>query len=222
VKSRQSGYALIVILLLAALVLIGLSAAVPRLLTQGQREKEEELIFRGEQYKRAIGRYYKTFGRYPMKIEDLLETNQRAYLRREFRDPMTRSGKWRLIRVGPLGELIGSVHERKPLGQPSGTTSPTQGQQPPGGGSGSTSPPPSRSAGPTSRAGSGSSSDSSSYPIAGVASTSTARSIRLYESYDTYNQWEFIYDPVAEALANRPLVPGQPQGQPSSEEKPRR
>ncbi len=221
-KSRQSGYALIVILLLAALVLIGLSVAVPRLLTQGQREKEEELIFRGEQYKRAIGRYYKTFGRYPMKIEELLETNQRAFLRKEFRDPMTPSGKWRLIRVGPLGEFIGSVHERKPTGQPSGTTSPTQGQRPPSAGSGSTSPRPGRGGGPTSTPGTGSSSGSGSYPIAGVASTSTARSIRLYEGYDTYNQWEFIYDPVKEALENRPVVPGQLQGQPSTEEKPRR
>src|SRR3990170_1892342 len=218
-KPRQSGYALIVILLLAALVLIGLSAAVPRLLTQGQREKEEELIFRGEQYKRAIGRYYKTFGRYPMKIEDLLETNERAFLRQEFPDPMTRAGEWRLIRVGPMGELIGSVHERKPLGQPAaGSTAPGQGQQPSSGGSGSTSPPQSGSSGSASSA--PSSSGSSPYPIAGVASTSTARSLRLYESYDSYHQWEFIYDPVKEALGNRPVVPGQPQTNPPSDSKP--
>jgi type II secretory pathway pseudopilin PulG len=215
-KSRQSGYALIVILLLAALVLIGLSAAVPRLLTQGQREKEEELIFRGEQYKRAIGRFYKKFGRYPTKIEELLETNQRAFLRREFLDPMTQSGKWRLIRVGPLGELIGSVNERKPL-RPSGGPAPSgQAPQPRSGGSGSPSPPQTGGSGSAA----GSSDGSSPYPLAGVASTSTARSIRLYEGYNSYHQWEFIYDPVKEALGNQPAVPGQPQPNPPSDSEP--
>jgi type II secretory pathway pseudopilin PulG len=197
-KRPEAGYALIVILLMATLVLIALSAAVPRVLTQGQREKEEELLFRGRQYQRAIGLFYKKFGRYPTKIEELLETNERAFLRREFADPMTPGGEWRLMRVGPLGELMGSAHERQPLGQPSGASSSEQEQPPAAPGSGTTS-------------SAGTSGGSGSQPIAGVASTSTARSIRVYEGYDVYNQWEFIYDPVKEALQNRPAVPGQQQ-----------
>src|SRR3990167_7585385 len=55
-RRRESGYALLVVILLAALVLIALSAVVPQVLTQGQREKEEELVFRGGQIGRAACR----------------------------------------------------------------------------------------------------------------------------------------------------------------------
>lgn len=203
-KPHQDGYALIVILLMAALLLISLSIAVPRVLTQGQREKEEELLFRGGQYRRAIGLYYKKFGRYPMTMEDLRETNERAFLRREYPDPMTPEGKWRLIHLGPGGALIGSVHELAPLGQASESPSPSPGQE---------------QESSQGRAASGSEVTSSpdtiggqsTYPIAGVASQSTARSIKIYEGYSYYYQWEFIYDPAKEALGNRPPVPGTPQ-----------
>jgi type II secretory pathway pseudopilin PulG len=181
-------------------VLVSLSAAVPSLMMQGQREKEEELLFRGEQYKQAIGRYYRKFGRYPTKIEELLETNKLAFLRREYPDPMTKDGKWRLIRIGPAGELIGSAHERDPLGRPGGTT---------GQGSGSQGRTGQQGVGTTQTAGSSSSgSGGVKYPIAGVASQSTEPSIRLYEGYSRYNEWEFIYDPVKEALESQPPIQG--------------
>lgn len=191
-RPTQAGYALIVILLMAALVLITLSLGVQPMFTQVQREKEEELIFRGGQYRTAIARFYKKFGRFPTKIEELLSTNDRGFLRRPFPDPMTREGKWRLIRVGPGGEFIGSVQQPKVPGQPGGSKpapGPGQAGAPPG--------TPARGMG-----------DSSSYPLAGVASTSTERSFRVYEGFNQYYQWEFIYDPVKEALRNQPGVPG--------------
>jgi type II secretory pathway pseudopilin PulG len=195
-RKSEAGYALIVILLFLALVLIALSAAVPNVLMQGQREKEEELLFRGQQYQTAIGRYYRKFGRFPMKMKDLLETNDLAFLRREYPDPMTKDGKWRLIRVGPAGQLIGSVHERKPQ-QGSGTgpgTGPSAGEKEEA----------SSGAGGDSSA---SGSDSSPYPIIGVSSRSSKPSIQVYEGYSRYIDWEFIYDPVKEALKNRPGIP---------------
>lgn len=198
-RKREAGYALIVILLFLALVLISLSAALPSTLMQGQREKEDELLFRGQQYQTAIGRFYKKFGRFPMKMEDLLETNKLAFLRKEYPDPMTKDGKWRLIRVGPAGQLIGSVHERKPSqgqgtapsmgGQSTGEQTDESGQAATGGGS------------------TGSGGGSSPYPIIGVASRSTERSIRVYDGYSRYVDWEFIYDPVKEAMKNQPGVP---------------
>lgn len=199
-RQRESGYALLVVLLMAALVLISLSAAVPRLLTQGQREKEEELIFRGEQYRRAIGLFYKKYGRFPRSIDELLETNDRAFLRRPFPDPMTRDGEWRWIRVGPSGELIGSVNEHPPLGRPE--SSPESSAE-----SSETAETPEIPATPPDSIG-GSSGDPSSYPIAGVASRSTARAIKVYQDYTRYHEWEFIYDPVQEAAATRAVVPG--------------
>lgn len=207
--TRQSGYALLVVLLMASLVLISLATAVPRILTQGQREREEELIFRGQQYQRAIGLYYKKFARFPLKLDDLLETNNRAYLRRLFRDPMTKDGEWRLIRVGPGGELIGSRQEPSPLQLNQGQTSGTREQRPDTTNSGTEERP-------------GPSGDVSTYPIAGVASRSTKRSIKVYQGFTQYATWEFIYDPVREALQNPSGTPANPpsQDKPAPETKP--
>lgn len=190
-RRRESGYALLVVLLLGALVLLSLSVAVPRLLTQGQREKEEELIFRGEQYKRAIGLFFKKIGRYPNSIEELLETNDLAFLRRAWPDPMTEEGEWHFIRVGPNGELIGSVREVLP-GEGAGEQTDDEDQEDQ----------------PATEDFSG---DVQALPIAGVASRSRERSIKIYDGYDHYYQWEFIYDPIEEAAGGQPVATGSPQ-----------
>lgn len=178
-RRGEAGYALLMVLLLAALVLLSLSTAVPRLLTQGKREKEAELIFRGEQYRRAIGLFYKKVGRYPNSVEELLETNDRAFLRRAWPDPMTPGGEWRLIRVGAGGGFIGSVHSGREDQEGE------QGRELVG--------------------------DLESLPIAGVASRSPERSIRVYEGYESYEEWEFIYDPAKEAAEglSRPAPPSE-------------
>jgi len=195
-RRRESGYALLVVILLAALVLIALSAVVPQVLTQGQREKEEELVFRGEQYRRAIGVFYKKFGRYPNSVEELLRTNERSFLRREFRDPMTPEGKWRFIRVGPNGEFIGA-HGRRPSKKP--------GEEDEGGDEGDgeeeTEEPP---------AGGPAEGDNESLPLAGVASRSSARSIRIYQGEERYDFWEFIYDPAQDVGAGGQGQPKRP------------
>lgn len=199
-RRPQAGYVLIVLLLMVTLVLISLSAAVPTVLYQAQREDEEELIFRGEQYKHAIGLYYKKYGRYPLKLEELLWTNDRAYLRRPYPDAVTPGGQWRFIRLGPGGALLGSTQGAGP--QDSAAPSSGPGARPRAGGSGS--------------------SEIATLPLAGVASRSTKRSLRLYQDYSQYSQWEFIYDPVKEALQNRPGVPGATPGKtpPGSSSKP--
>jgi len=202
-RRRESGYAFLIVLLLAAMVLISLSVAVPRILTQGQRMKEDELIFRGQEYQKAIGRFYRKFGRYPNSIEELLRTNDRAFLRREYRDPMTEEGKWRLIRVAPNGALIGSVTRRFPAGAGGAPGDEDEGDDEDEG----ASPPP-----PVTDT------DDSNLPIAGVASRNHARSIKVYNGFSTYYEWEFIYDAVQDAAGRagqgqQPTPPGQPPGQ---------
>ena len=191
-RRRDAGYALLVVLFMAAMVLIALAIAAPRLIHEGQREKEEELIFRGEQWKHAIGLYYKKFGRYPMKVDDLLRTNDRGYLRREFRDPMTKDGKWRFVGLGAGGVLIGAPGAPDNPGPGIGDKE----KKPPSVGTG----------------------EPGSLPIAGVASRSPAHSIRVYGGATSYSNWEFVYDPAKDpALVTGgggvPLNPGQP-GQP--------
>ncbi len=110
-KRRESerGYALLFVFLLAALVAITLYTEMPRVAFERQRELEQELIDRGEQYRRAIQLYFRQFRRYPPNLEALENTNNMRFLRRRYKDPMTGESEWRLIRVGPGGVLTDSL-----------------------------------------------------------------------------------------------------------------
>jgi type II secretory pathway pseudopilin PulG len=92
-NSRQRGYILLVLLLFVALLSIGLMVAVRKIEFQVKRDREEELIHRGVQYSRAVRRYFKKFGRYPTRIEDLESTNNMRFLRKRYKDPMNRDPK---------------------------------------------------------------------------------------------------------------------------------
>ncbi|MHB8540716.1 MAG: hypothetical protein ACYDCD_07210 [Candidatus Acidiferrales bacterium] len=111
VRKKESGFALLFVLFLVALLMIGTSVALVNRLTEGQRQKEAEAIWRGQQYERAIGLYYRKFGRFPTSIDDLVkEQNGVRFLREPYKDPMNRKdGSWRFIYVTPAGQLIGSV-----------------------------------------------------------------------------------------------------------------
>ena len=105
------------VVFLVATSLILSAAVVPNLLTQGRREREEETVWRGEQYERAIGLYFRKFGRYPTKVDDLTrQTNGVRFLRQAYTDPMNKDdGSWRFIYVGPNGQLIGSMRSQSLL-----------------------------------------------------------------------------------------------------------
>ena len=81
------------LLLSVALLSIGFLAIVQRMDFQAKRDREEELIHRGVQYSRAVRKYYKKFGRYPTRIEDLENTNNLRFLRKRYTDPLNRDPK---------------------------------------------------------------------------------------------------------------------------------
>ena len=185
---------LLVILVMLAMLMLALLRSAPSIAQQIRREREEELIHRGRQYAIAVKRFYKKFGRYPARLEELEGTNNMRFLRRRFKDPMTESGEWRLIHYGEA-KVIPTGLFGKPI-SPSGTqgaslgtpasslagASPGQGTSSPGqpaGGSSDTL------AGKTFGGG----------VIVGVASTSTKQSIKELNGKDHYNDWEFFYDP---------------------------
>lgn len=90
-------------------LLIFLTAVLPDIYTEGEREREEELIFRGNEYARAIAYYHVRFNRYPIKVEDLVKgMNGIKFLRHAYPDPMTRSGKWRFIHANAAGQILDS------------------------------------------------------------------------------------------------------------------
>jgi type II secretory pathway pseudopilin PulG len=88
-QKRERGYILIILLLAVALSAIFALTWVQKIEFQIKRDQEEELIHRGVQYSRAVKRYFKKFGRYPTKIEDLENTNNLRFLRKRFKDPIT-------------------------------------------------------------------------------------------------------------------------------------
>jgi len=105
----DSGYALLLVMMLATVVLISLTAVLPSIYQEGQRERETELIFRGTQYARAIAHFHQQFQRYPTSVNELMKlTNGMRFLRKEYADPMTPKGKWRFIHVNGQGVLLDS------------------------------------------------------------------------------------------------------------------
>ena len=106
---RERGFALLLIFVLAAAVAISLYRELPRVAFEAQRNKEEMLIQRGEQYTRAIQLFVRKIKRYPATIEELEGTNQVRFLRRRYTDPMTGKDEWRVVHVGPGGVFLDSV-----------------------------------------------------------------------------------------------------------------
>ena len=106
----ESGFALLLVFLMAAVVAISLYMEIPRVAFETQRQKEQLLVERGEQYKRAIKLFVspKGMGHWPAKIEDLENTNNRRFLRQRFVDPFTGKDDWRLIHI-QNGVLTDSV-----------------------------------------------------------------------------------------------------------------
>jgi hypothetical protein len=115
-KKDERGFALLLVFLMAAVVALYLYSQLPRVAFESERDKEQTLIDRGEQYKRAIQLYVIALKKYPQKIEDLEDTNNKRYLRRRYIDPMTGKDEWRLIHVNAAGQLIDSLVQKPPCG----------------------------------------------------------------------------------------------------------
>jgi type II secretory pathway pseudopilin PulG len=232
-KRNDAGYTLLMVVFLVAVMSVTAMAVAPNLLTEGRREKEKEMIWRGQQYQRAILLYYGKFGRYPTKIEDLTrQTNGVRFLRQAYTDPMNKDdGSWRFIYMGPNGQLIGSLRPTnllqtalspqgvaglslltgggvQPLA-PLGAAS-TQ-QQTPGVTGQTTNAMGQQLAGPSTTA---NPLESQPQPltgpvlggnIVGVGSKVKKSSLKVYLGGDTYEQWEFI----ANTTGQQTVLPGQ-------------
>jgi len=119
----QRGFTYVWLLLAIGLVAAGLAAAAELASTAARRDKEAELLFVGDQFARAIARYRTAVPgsqAYPQRLEDLLVDSRvptvRRHLRRLYRDPMTGSTEWGVVR-GPNGGIVGvySTSTAQPL-----------------------------------------------------------------------------------------------------------
>ena len=115
---RQGGFTYIGLLLLIGVMGVFLAGTGILYRTQAQREKEKELLFVGDQFRRAIKLYYEKSPagarRYPKTLDDLLLDDRypgvQRYLRKIYVDPMTGSNVWGLV-TAPGGGILG-VHSQ--------------------------------------------------------------------------------------------------------------
>ena len=90
----------------------------------GEREREQELLFIGAEFRWAIATYYEqspgAVKRYPGTLRDLLFDSRfltmKRHLRRIYVDPMTGSTKWGMV-AAPDGGIMGvySLSEKQPI-----------------------------------------------------------------------------------------------------------
>lgn len=239
--SSEAGFTLIMVVFLVASMILFAAMAVPVVLTEGRREMEKETIWRGEQYQRAIGLYYRKFQRPPTKIEDLTrQTNGVRFLRQAYTDPMNKEdGSWRFIYLAGQGanaQLVGSVRYTSLMQHalavsssmgvggtsPFGVGAALQSVSAPGGAAGPGAVAPGQQ---TNSPANLSPSDSQPQPlggpviggnIIGVGGKVKMPSFRLYYGGDTYEKWEFIFDPMLQARnPNAPALPGGAQPSPN-------
>lgn len=115
--ARQAGFTLLGLLFLLMVLGVGLAGLGTLWDTASRRDREAELLFAGEQYRRAIASYHQaTPGpakQYPRRLEDLLVDprfpHTVRHLRRLYRDPVENSPTWGLVKTG---EGIVGVHSR--------------------------------------------------------------------------------------------------------------
>jgi type II secretory pathway pseudopilin PulG len=121
---RARGFTYIGVLILVVMMGVALAAAGEIWHTAMKREKEQELLFAGNQFRLAIDQYSAQAPgpgrRYPQSLDELLQDPRqpgvRRYLRKIYLDPMTGKPEWGLI-TGPNGEIFGvhSLSEAEPL-----------------------------------------------------------------------------------------------------------
>lgn len=122
----QSGFTLLGLLFMIAIMGMSMAAAGTLWHTASQRQQEQELLFAGDQYRRAIESFWNmplpvgTPRRLPKNFDELIEDPRFPqtvrHLRRIYPDPITRSAEWGVVK-GPDGGIAGvySLSQGKPF-----------------------------------------------------------------------------------------------------------
>ncbi len=183
------------LLVAVAVMTVAMTVALPAWRQAVRREKEEELVFRGRQYVRAIQLFQrKVAAAYPPDIDTLVK---QKFLRKKYKDPMVEDGEFEILYQGSRltlntgqatggggqGQRAGQAGQSAPGGMPltfdTGSGAITQGT-PVGGAAGGVV---GGIVGP--RGG-----------VIGVRSKSTEESIRIYNGATHYNEWQFVFVPA--------------------------
>lgn len=182
------GYAMAALLVAMSVMAVLMSALMPAWSHLAKREKEEELLFRGRQYARAIGLFQRKFANTPAPSIDLLV--EQRFLRKKYKDPITNDdfqpiyANQQALAQGPGAS---QVAQRPGESATTRLSTPAQQQQ----ASGAT-------------AGQGG--------IIGVTSKSKDESIKLFNGRSRYNEWAFVFVQTTQRPGQSvgvPAIPGQ-------------
>jgi type II secretory pathway pseudopilin PulG len=94
--SPESGYTLVAIVIGMAVLAILVMGVAPSVSMIMKREREQELLFRGKQYARAIALFQKRYGRFPNELKELYENRPRT-IRKLWKEPICRCPDWHVI-----------------------------------------------------------------------------------------------------------------------------
>jgi len=181
-------------------VLMG--ALLPQWTTLATREKEQELVFRGNQYARAIGLFQRKFANAaPPSIDVLVE---QRFLRKKYKDPIT-NDEFQPIYANQAAQGVSAPTGAAQPGQLGSSRLSTPAQQATQSGSGAT--------------GVGG--------IIGVTSKSKDESLKIYNGRNHYNEWAFVNVQTAQRPGQGvqpggagPVGRGQPGQQPGQQQRP--
>jgi len=218
-ESPESGHLILTVMIALIVAAILLTAVVQQWSVIQRRENEEELIFRGNQYVKAIALYQKEHGgAYPTSLEILVKpgVRQLRYIRKLYKDPMAPDGKWGILLADPTGKGFinpnapaldgeGAVQgledlgqgfgedKRKPFGHPSSGR--RRGDNPGTSSSGSSWDTGSGSGGAGEDEESVTAPNQPIGPIVGVVSLYDTSSYRRYREHENYADWTFsVFD----------------------------
>lgn len=201
-RASDLGYAMAVLLVAMSVMVIMMTVAMPVWKHMAQREKEQELIFRGQQYARAIGLFQRKYANTPPPTLDVLI--QEHFLRKKYKDPITNED---FVPI-PAAPTAVSAPGTTQAGRGGAPTTPGQ----------PITPILNQPLTPAGRGGSAVIGIAGGRGgIMGVTSASKEASIRIYNGASHYNEWRFVYAPPSftpgAGGAPGTVVPGQ-RGQP--------
>jgi type II secretory pathway pseudopilin PulG len=170
--SRARGYTLVALLVGVTVMSVLIASVVPLASAEAQRDREEELIFRGRQYAEGIRVFRRRFGRYPNTLKELHELKPRS-IRKLWKEPISNTDVWGLLSIANAGPGPGGAPQQGATGltpRPTPTPVMTSGSGSPGMPGGAPAP---------------------VAAITGVYSLSKKKSYRIYDGRDVYNEWRF-------------------------------
>ena len=196
----SAGYAMAALLVGLAVMAVMMSVALPVWRHEAQRRREDELIWRGNQYVRGIRLYQAKFAALPPSVDALVEGH---FLRKKYKDPIT-SDDFELLGGGTSMPGVAPGQGQNLPGARGRSGQPTQGttqlSTTAGGGTVTKTGMPTTSSTPNSPNSPGTSTSAAPVTngmvpggLTGVRSKSTAESIKIYMGRTHYNEWVFMF-----------------------------